>query len=180
MTHSVGMAGRPKNDTSRGFIGCMMVFLDERPTICFGAQKRPSGETHYTYILLFAPDAPKAEIFGFGKGNVITEAPDHANIAWKYEMGNFVIDMAYAYKSDKNTLELTSEKLTINGEEYATETPPVFLVGTDGKLKRVFTKAKTVGPELDIGRTQNPTALLQTIEELKKDSQEIAAFLTKK
>lgn len=168
-------------DSSRGFVDAQLMTHDSRPIICYGAQKRPSDKGRFTYIILFAPDAPKS---GLGCDFAGKTDGDAADVSATIKLKQFEVSVAYAYTSDEKTGELKSEKLSINGKETPTDPPQVYLAVREGEkstLKPVKVKVTTVPPTIGAeDKGTHPFYLQQTIDALKKESPEIAEFLKKK
>jgi hypothetical protein len=168
-------------ETSRGFVDAQLMCHDSKPIICYGAQKRPADKGRFTYIILFAPDAPKS---GFGCDFSGKTDGDAADVSATIKLKQFEVAVDYAYTTDEKTGELKSEKLSINGKETPTDPPQVYLAVREGEkttLKPVKVKVTTVPPVIGAeDKNTHPFYLQQTIDALKKESPEIAEFLKKK
>jgi hypothetical protein len=171
-------------EKSHGFVDALLMCHDSRPVICYGAQKRPDDKGRFTYLILFAPNAPQSGFSGEVAGKTDGGKGDHADVTTKIKLKHCEIDVAYAYTSDEKTGALKSEKLLIGGNETPTDPAQVFLAVLEGEktvLKPVKAKITTLPPDLGAEKKDShPFYLQQTIDALKKDSPEIAAFLAKK
>lgn len=178
------IAHASSNDTTSGFVDAMIMSRDDRPVICFGAQKRPTDKGRFTYIILFSPTAPQSGFSVEAAGRSDGGSGAAADVSAKFKLKEFELTVAYSYASDKTTGALTSEKLQIDGKEVATEPTAVFLAERiDGKTKLnpVKVRVTTLPPDLgDEKKELYPFSLEQTIDALKKESPEVAAFLQKK
>jgi hypothetical protein len=188
-----GWAGGNGQKDHVGLNGVLLL-VGNRPIACFGMRATTGEKGKYIYIILF-----KNGPAGFPSKDSFYAADGSGNEGEFFEktkstvtimLGGKKLQLAYNHERDPKSYELKSEMLKLGETEIKENNPRVFLVDLAQEkitYRPVQVKLPEVVPafpppkQVDDKKSEQykawPAMLMQTVEQLKKNSPEIKKFM---